>query len=186
MKIIAFHIKFHSVAILLAALLFSCTNDIKKVRNFLSDKNLPIGKAQNIHTLYKDSGKVVSILDSPLMYDYANRELQPYMEFPEGIRLLRIYGDSDSTLVTARYALTYTKNDLSELRDSVEVINYSKNFILRTSQLFWDQKLHYFISTQPFILVTPSDTIYGQGFESTENLENWQSRNNYGSLTVKE
>ena len=127
---------------------------------------------------------VATILDSPLMYDYA-MEKMPYMEFPEGIRLMRYYGDRDSTLVTGKYAVTYTKKEISELRDSVTVINYLKAYTLKTEQLYWDQKLHYFITGKKFVLYTPRDTIYGEGFESTEDLENWHTYNNTGSVVLR-
>ncbi|MBL4725055.1 MAG: LPS export ABC transporter periplasmic protein LptC, partial [Lutibacter sp.] len=37
---------------------FSCTNDPKVVKDFLADKNLPIGEAYNINHIHTDSGRV--------------------------------------------------------------------------------------------------------------------------------
>ncbi|HIP47889.1 MAG TPA: LPS export ABC transporter periplasmic protein LptC [Lutibacter sp.] len=181
------HIIFKSsVALILATLLFSCTNDIKEVRDYLADKNLPIGISKNIYTVYKDSGMVNTIIRSPLVYDYSNREKHPYSEFPDGIFITKIDINKDSTTVKGNYAISYSKTEISEIKGNVVVTNYSKNYTLYTEQLFWDQNQHYFITEKAFTLITPTDTLYGTGFESSENLSNWQAKNNSGSLSVKE
>ena len=175
-----------SVIILMIALLFSCTNDIKKVRDLLADKNLPIGIAENIDMVYKDSGYITTKLRSPLLHDFSNRTKHPYSEFPKGINITKLTTNDDSTTVTGNYAISYTKTEIAELKGSVEVINYEKNYTLLTSQLFWDQKQHYFVTEKEFTLITLTDTIYGVGFESSENLENWHAKNNNGSLQVQD
>ena len=81
----------YSVVILMATLFFSCTNDIKEVRDFLADKNLPIGVAENINMVYKDSGNITTKMLSPLLYDFSNRKEHPYTEFPEGLHITKIY-----------------------------------------------------------------------------------------------
>jgi hypothetical protein len=43
--------------ILTTAMFFSCTNDAKEVRDFLADKNMPIGEAFNINHEHTDSGR---------------------------------------------------------------------------------------------------------------------------------
>jgi len=173
-----------SVILLMVALLFSCTNDIKEVRDLLADKNLPIGVAENINMVYKDSGYITTKLISPLLYDFSNRYDHPYSEFPRGLQITKFSGRGDSTVVSGNYAITYTKTEIAELKDSVVVINYGKKYTLLTAQLFWDQKQHYFVTEKAFTLITPSDTIFGVGFESSENLENWHAKNNRGSLMM--
>jgi len=170
----------------MSALFFSCTNDINEVRDFLADKNLPIGVAENINMKYKDSGNITTKMTSPLLYDYSNRKEHPYSEFPEGIHLTKIYQGGDSTTVDGKYAISYTKTEVSELRDQVVIINHSKKYTLKTSQLFWDQKHHYFFTEKAFTFITPTDTIQGEGFESSENLSKWHARNNSGVLQVKD
>lgn len=64
-----------------SAMLFSCVNDTQKVRDFLADKNLPVGIAREANHIYKDSGKISSRLVTPLMLDFSNRNEHPYSEF---------------------------------------------------------------------------------------------------------
>jgi LPS export ABC transporter protein LptC len=175
-----------SVVLLLATLFFSCTNDIKEVHDFLSDKNLPIGVSVNINTVYKDSGLISTKLKSPLFKDFSNRTEHPYSEFPEGINITKIERNGDSTNVTGKYAISYTKTEIAEIRDEVVVTNYANKYTLYTPQLFWDQKNHFFITEKKFTLITPSDTLKGVGFESTENLTNWHAKDISGSLHVNE
>ena len=175
-----------SVALLVATLFFSCTNDIKKVRDFLADKNLPIGVSKNIYTVYKDSGRITTKIISPLVHDYSNREAHPYSEFPKGLHITKIENNGDSTTVVGNYAITYSKTEISEIREDVVVTNYAKKYTLFTSQLFWDQKQHFFITEKKFTLITPTDTLYGTGFESSEDLTNWHAKNISGSIHVNE
>lgn len=175
-----------SVVILLTTLLFSCANDIKKVHDFLADKNLPIGVSTNINTVYKDSGRISTKIKSPLFNDFSNRVAHPYSEFPEGIHITKIDPTGDSTTVTGKYAISYSKTEIAEIRNDVIVTNYANDYILLTSQLFWDQNEHFFITEKKFTLITPSDTLYGVGFESSEDLTNWHAKDNSGSLHVNE
>jgi LPS export ABC transporter protein LptC len=170
----------------MATLFFSCSNDIKEVRDFLADKNLPIGVSKEINTVYKDSGKVSVIIKSPLVYDFANRKEHPYSEFIKGIYITKIDKNLDSTTISGNYAISYSKTQVSEIKDDVVIINYAKKYTLYTEQLFWDQKEHYFMTEKKFTLITPNDTLYGVGFESSEDLSNWQAKNNSGSISVQE
>ena len=175
-----------SVVLLMTTLLFSCTNDIKKVRDFLADKNLPIGISKNIYTVYKDSGRITTKIISPLVHDFSNREKHPYSEFPKGLHITKIEKNGDSTTIVGNYAISYSKTGISEIRDEVIVINFAKKYTLFTSQLFWDQKQHIFVTEEKFTLITPTDTLYGTSFESSEDLTNWHAKNNSGSIRVNE
>jgi len=176
----------YSVALILATLFFSCSNDIKDVRDFLADKNLPIGIAENINMVYKDSGDITTKMVSPLLYDFSNRKDNPYSEFPEGLHLTKINKQGDSTTVDGNYAITYSQTNVSEIRKNVVIINHSQKYTLKTSQLYWDQKNHYFITEKSFVFITPTDTLQGEGFEASENLTHWHVRNNSGVLQVKD
>lgn len=176
-----------SVVLLWTTLLFSCSNDIKEVRDFLADKNLPIGVAQNIYTIYKDSGEVTTIMKSPLLHDFSNRKNHPYTEFPQGVHITKIYQPSgDSTTVEGLYAILYSKTNMSELRGKVVIINHEKKYTLKTQQLFWDQKNHYYFTEKPFTFETPNDTLRGDGFEASEDLTQWLVKNNSGIVKVQD
>ncbi|WP_243739328.1 LPS export ABC transporter periplasmic protein LptC [Flavicella sediminum] len=175
------------VAIFMVAMFFSCVNNVKEVKDFLADKNLPVGESENVRYVYKDSGKVVTRLNTPLLYDFSNRKEHPYSEYPEGVVIVTIdKTGTDSTTISGDYARSYTKTSISEIIGNVVVYNHTEKTKLETSQLYWDQKINYFFTEKEFKLTLDQDTIYGTGFESKHNLQNWVMKKTSGELFLKE
>lgn len=177
--------------IFVTAMFFSCNNDAQKVRDFLADKNLPIGRSTNAFHVYKDSGRITSKLTTPLMLDYSNRLKHPYSEFPEGIKIVNFKNKGfDSVTITGNYARSYSKTSISEIKGNVVVVNHSEGSRLETEELFWDQKTQYFVTEKPFKLTRSldqkKDTIYGIGFESKEDLSKHIAKKTTGKLETTE
>ncbi len=172
--------------IFITAMFFSCGNDIKEVRDFLADKNLPIGVAENIYNVHTDSGRVDLRLTAPLLHDYTNRKKHPYNEFPEGVKIVTIDKNKDSLVVSGDYAISYSKTNISEIKENVVIINYTDYKKLLTEQLFWDQNTKYFYTEKPFTLITKTDTIYGIGFDASEDLNTFMAKQNRGSVLLKD
>ena len=187
MKSYSINIHKSIAAIFLVAMLFSCVNSKKEVRDFLADKNMPIGKAKNIYHIKKDSGKITSKTKASLFYDFSNREEHPYNEFPKGIMIVSIdKTGKDSTTITGEYAITYSKSSVSEIKGNVVILNHSGNRKLETNQLFWDQKEHYFFTEDGFRLTTLRGTVNGFGFESKENLTKWIAKDITGEIETNQ
>ncbi|CAM1370461.1 LPS export ABC transporter protein LptC [Tenacibaculum sediminilitoris] len=174
---------YNSIAtICLVAMFFSCTNSKKEVRDFLADKNLPVGSAVNIYHVHKDSGRITSKTKAPVFYDYSNKK-HSYKEFPKGIEIVTINKSGiDSTTISGNYALAYDDTKVSEIRGNVVIINHSKQTKLETNQLFWDQKEHYFFTEDGFRFTTPESVINGFGFESSEDLTKWIAKDITGDI----
>ncbi|RXP45204.1 LPS export ABC transporter periplasmic protein LptC [Lutibacter sp. HS1-25] len=174
------------VIVLSIAMFFSCTNSAKEVKDFLADKNLPVGEAYNVVHKYTDSGMVTVKMVTPLMLDFGNREKHPYSEFPEGLKITSIEKNGDSTTVEGDYALNYKKTEVSQIKNNVVITNYSDRNRLETDEIFWDKKTHYFFTESKFTFYTPTDTIRGTGFEASEDLKIWWVKNQQGIINVKE
>jgi LPS export ABC transporter protein LptC len=173
------------------AMLFSCGNDIQDVRDFLADKNLPVGVAENVFNVHTDSGRVDLRFTAPLLHDYSNRKEHPYSEFPEGVRIVSIDGKKDSLVIVGNYAISYagtrkTNISILEIRGKVQIENINERKKLITEQLYWDQRTKYYFTEEPFTLYTETDTIYGVGFDASEDLSQFTSSNNRGNLELKE
>ncbi len=176
-----------SIAIVFSiVMLFSCSNDIQEVRDFLVDKNLPIGIAENVFNIHTDSGRVDLKFTAPLLYDFSNRKQHPYSEFPEGVRIVTIDKNGDSLVIVGNYAISFTNTSISEIKGKVQVENRKEQRKLKTEQLFWDQKTKYFYTEKAFTLYTATDTIYGIGFDANEDLSMFTSKNNRGSIYINE
>lgn len=174
------------VEIFLAMLFVSCSNNIKEVRDFLADKNLPVAVAKDIDLIYTDSAKVKTKLTAPLLYDYSNRKAQPYKEFPKGLKLITFQKNGDSILIKANYGKSYTLTNISEIIGNVEIINYKAKTKLNTEQLYWDQNLHYFFTEKKVRIISEKDTTFGIGFEANEDLSKAIIKNTSGTLYINE
>jgi LPS export ABC transporter protein LptC len=170
----------------LLAMFFSCTNNVKEVRDFLADKNLPIGEAYLINLKHTDSGRIDIKMKAKLMLDYSNRTNHPYSVFPEGINITTIDKKGDSININGDYARSFSKTGVSEIKGNVSIYNYAQKNRLETNKIYWDQKTHYFFTENKFTFYTLTDTIYGVGFEATEDLKHWWVKNQTGILTIKE
>lgn len=173
--------------ICLVAMFFSCTNNTKEVRDLLAYKNQPIGIAKNTFHIYKDSGRITSKVQTPLLLDFSNRKEHPYSEFPKGIKIISINKNGiDSTTITGNYALSYNKTAISEIKGNVVIINHTDGSKLETNQLFWDQKESYFFTEDGFRLTTKRDTINGFGFESKQDLTKWVAKDITGDIRINQ
>lgn len=172
-------------ALLLAAMFFSCGNDIKEVQDFLADKNLPIAIAKNVNMIHTDSGIVKTRLISPLINDFSNRKKHPYREFPKGIQITT-FENNDSTTLIADYARTFDKTFISEVKGNVVITNHTNGSKLYTEQLFWDQSTNYIYTEKNFTFYRELDTIKGRGFEAKEDLTKYNTKNTSGSIYVNE
>lgn len=172
---------------LLIVVLFSCSSNTQKARDFLADKNLPVGTAKDIYHMYKDSGRITSKLIANKMLDFSNREAHPYSEFPNGIKIINFENKgADSVTIIGDYAITYSKTSISEIRGNVVVKNHTDKSKLVTEQLFWDEKTKYFVSEKPFTLTKENDTIFGIGFESKDDLSKHLAKKTRGKLETTE
>ena len=174
------------VTILLVAMFFSCGNKLKEVEDFLAEKNLPIGVAKNVYLINTDSGKVKTKLIAPIMNDFSNRKNHPFTEFPEGLKIVTYDKLNDSVILFADYSINYSKTNISEVKNNVNVINYADSSTLITDQLFWDATEHYFYTEKKFTLITKNDTIHGIGFESNEDLSKVNMKSVSGTIYVNE
>jgi LPS export ABC transporter protein LptC len=177
-----------SIAVIyFTGMLFSCSNTSEEVRNFLEEKNLPIGSAKEAFHVYKDSGRITSKLITPLLLDFSNRKKHPYNEFPEGIKIINFNNKGkDSVTIIGNYALSYVKTEVSEIKGNVVVVNHTDKSRLETSQLFWDQKTKYFVSEKAFVMYKENDTITGVGFECKEDLSKHLAKKTTGRIETKE
>lgn len=154
---------------------FSCARKIDTIKknDILS---LPSVTARNDTTIFTDSGKVQLVISFPLMESYENAE-PPYSEFKSGINVTFYDGNVEPIgFATARYAKYISKKSLWELKDSVVVVNETKDK-LETDQLFWDQEKE-IIYTDRYVKITNEDqTVIGSGFESDVRLTRRRIKN---------
>ena len=166
-------------------MLFACENDMETINSFTTDETLPDEMAKDIQVIYSDSGRILIKLISPLLTKYETDD--PYMEFPEGIRLL--FYDSVMNIkseLTADYGINRIKQKIMEVKGNVVINNYEKDEVLNTEHIVWDQKKREFYSNVFVKRTTHDDVIYGDGFTADESLTNYKLIHPRGVFAVED
>lgn len=167
---------FSIVTAVVVTMFFSCENDFSDVQNVGVLQNQPISEAENIDLKYtemvEDSVQLKANLLSPKMLDFSNRSFS-FSEFPEGI-LLKVYDDDGHmTTITSRYAIFYSDTDIIDLRDKVTITTHNGE-ILETSQLYYDQKLEWLFTNQPWQFKRTVGPSHGVGFDSDKDFKRFE------------
>ncbi|MCF7801929.1 MAG: LPS export ABC transporter periplasmic protein LptC [Candidatus Marinimicrobia bacterium] len=83
------------------------------------------------------------------------------------------------SILHADTGLVHQNRKWLEARHNVVVVSDS-GITLRTDQLMWHEARNRIQTDRPIMLTTELDTLYGVGFDSDANLENWTIRNPTG------
>ncbi|GAB4159991.1 MAG: LPS export ABC transporter periplasmic protein LptC [Winogradskyella sp.] len=164
------------VTVIAVTLFFSCNNDFSDVQKVGVLQNQPIGEAENIDLKYtefiEDSVRLKANLISQKMLDYSNRDFA-FSEFPEGI-VLKVYDDEGrQTTITSRYAIFYTETDIIDLRGDVTITTH-QNEKLVTEQLYYNEKLEWVFTNEPWVFNRVEGPSYGIGFDSDKDFKKFQ------------
>jgi len=164
--------------------LFSCTNDLDKVREPIDEEKKPSAITRNVKILYSDSGMVVTEVTAPLRYDYTGEN--GYSEMPEGIKAVFFsHGRKGETVLTAGYALIREKEDVIYVKKNVRILN-EKGETLETEALTWDNKRK-LLYTYELVKITKHDKIlYGEGIIANDNFSSYEILIPQGTLSVNE
>lgn len=164
------HIYRNLVTAIAVTLFFSCKNNFKEVQKIGIQDSAPLTIAENINTKYTDSGIIKTILLSPKMLNYSNRDYAFY-EFPDGIDLTLFDDKQQKSNVVSDYAIMYQETDLIDLRGNVILSTHNKDTLF-ADQLFYDQKNEWIFTNAPVKFKTKDQIINGNGFDSNRNFTN--------------
>ncbi len=164
---------FHQYKILAALItgcffVFSCENDINKVRD-LNKKSVGIEEGKQIESYLSQNGRVKAKLMAPLMLRYLLDT--PKVVFPKTLRV-DFFNDStklDSKLF-AKYG-QYLENDNKVfLKDSVVVFNITGDTLF-CQELYWDQVKAIFYTEKNVIIHKPDQKVYGNGLIADQSFK---------------
>ena len=171
------------------AMLFSCENDIAKVRELTDAEDLPAVHATNIVTIYSDSAVVRLRINAPELMEFAETEDHPpIIEFPKGLKAVFYNkGQQIESTLEAGYAIYDKKEEVFTARDNVVVKNFAEEQELYAEYLLWDKEKE-IISSDKFVkIVTEDGVTYGEdGFISDHNFTNFRILNSRGTLKVED
>ena len=170
------HILINMVIALAMTIFFGCKNDFGEVQKVGVLQNQPVGEAENIDLKYTelqlDSVHLLANLISPKMLDYSNRDFA-FREFPKGI-LLKVYDkEANLTTIKSQYAIFYTSTGIIDLRGNV-IITTHNNEVLTTEQLYYNEKLEWLFTNEPWLFNRLAGPLHGIGFDSDKDFKNFQ------------
>ncbi len=160
---------FFALFLILAFSATSCDRSFKDVQNIGFSEFMPSGRAEDLNLKYTDSGKITSILISPLMLDYATVSY-PFTEFPDGMHITFYDKAGKKTFVESDYAVTYKNTNLFDLQGNVNITTEDGQN-LATSQLYYDQKNEWFFTEKKFKFTDPKGVSYGEGIDFSKDFK---------------
>ena len=172
------------VAILSAAMFFSCESNFKEVQKINFSEFTPSGEADDFNLKYTDSGRIKSILISPKMLDYATVEF-PFTEFPKGINVTIFDVKGKKTFVTSNYAISFKGTDVIDLQGKVTITNETGQ-MMETEQLYFDQKNEWFYTEKKFKFTDPKGVSYGEGIDFSKDFKIVNSQKISGEIDQAE
>ncbi len=163
----------------------ACSGKGKDLADAISENDtLPSMQSMGVNTLISDSGvaRYKIITEEWSIFDKKN---PPYWAFEKGVYLEKFDSlfqiDASIKADTAYY---FEKKKLWELKGNVKIQNQTGDKF-DTQQLFWDEKEKKIYSDK-FIQIEQEDKIItGYGFESNQELTEYQIFNNTGIFTIE-
>lgn len=166
-----------------AILLFSC-----KSKQTTAEESLDAIKteeSENLSIVMSENGRKSYFFKTPLLEGYTLGR-DPYREFRKGIAITTYQDDSMTTVnavLVANYAIYYENRKLWEAKGDV-VITKHDGTRLYTQQLFWNSLTKRIYSNVDTRLVTDTDEVIGEGFESDEEMNEPRFRRWKGKMQV--
>lgn len=177
-------------AAFIAAVMFvlfpACSGKDKNLAEAIVERDsLPSMKSLGVTTFISDSGvtRYKIIAEEWCIFD---KKEPPYWAFEKGVYLEKFDSlfriDASIKADTAYY---YEKKKLWELKSHVSIRNL-KGDKFDTDLLFWDEKKEQIYSDKYIRIEQEDKTIEGYGFESNQELTEYQIRNTTGIFTVED
>ena len=164
----------------------ACSGNNKNLAEAISENDiLPSMTSLGVTTLISDSGitRYKIVAEEWLVHDKKN---PPYWAFEKGVylekfdTLFRI--DASIKADTAYY---YDKKKLWELKGNVQILS-QRGDKFQTDLLFWDEKKEKVYSDKYIQIEQEDKTLRGYGFESNQDLTEYEIKNTTGIFTVED
>ncbi len=184
-RIERFKHNFRIYLFVITALLFSCTNDLEKIRQIsnITDEKLAVETIYDGQIIYSDSANVKLILNSKLINRYSDE--REYIEFMDGVRVqfYNVRGKKESE-ISAQYAILDYKTNLMEAKYNVIVRNNSGDR-LESEHLIWDEERAEVYTEEDIKIVTSEEVLYGTGLVSNQDFTKYTIKKIHGSISLK-
>lgn len=170
------------ILILISTLaLTGCTNSVEKAK-FVAPYKGPMMRADNITTIYSDSGHTKLKLQAPVQLLLQTDD----REFPKGIYVEFFDEAKDpKAILTSNYAIFYKKDNLYKISGNVIVNNKRQGKKLKTEELFWSPVTKKIYTEKHLTIETASEIIEGEGMDANQDFSSYTIHRPIGIVSVK-
>lgn len=169
------------IAVLFTALIFGCGSRDDNSGAEVEEIKFPDQEGWNSTVTSTQNGVVTAVIEYGHMQRFDKKKI---VEFDQNIVVdfFDENGMHTSKMTSEKGRLDEATNNI-EAYGNVYVVS-DTGITLRTERIWWDNRLEKIVSDE-FVTITTadSDTIYGTGFESDQNLENWVITKGRGRLS---
>ena len=177
----------HFVRCLLATFLFFGCNQQKEIQSerVYTVADVEVERTRDAVIYYSDSAMTRVIITGPMLLNHTERNNQR-KEFTEGIRV-EFYDDygAISSILTAKYAVQYEREDKVIVRDSV-VWRSVEDQMLESSELIWDERQELVYTNKFSVITTPTDTVFTQYFKAKQDFSEITMTSTDGAIIVED
>jgi LPS export ABC transporter protein LptC len=155
----------------ISGMLVACENDMATIPG-LGKSNLEVDEVKEVECYLSTNGELQAKLVAKIMYRY--HDTLPRVIFPQQLHVDFFGKDQEiQSYLNAKKGLYYESQGKVLLEDSVVVVRQNGD-TLKTNKLTWEQSRHSFYTDENIEIRQKSKTIYGKGFESDDQLQNFR------------
>lgn len=160
----------------------SCAEKIDQENVYVAPYTGPMMTANNIKTIYSDSGETKLILEAPVQLQLQNND----REFPEGVYVEFFDEMKDpKAILTSNYAIFYKEKNLYKISGKVIIDNKRDGKKMSTEELFWSPETKKIYTDKFLIIETANEVIKGEGMDATQDFSSYTIRKPIGIVSVK-
>jgi LPS export ABC transporter protein LptC len=168
-------LKTTATAAAVAFVVFSCKGKLSEA-DHIDLGATPIQTVEDMFFVQTENGKLKTRVEAPIMESYDNDTLT-FEVFPEG---LTVFGYSEDGLLETTIRSDIARHDKAKKGDreiwkavgNVVVKNVTKQEIMETDTLYWDQAAHEIYTDCYIKMYSPSGFMQGYGMRSDEMARN--------------
>ncbi len=151
--------------------LIACENDLATIPG-LGKSNPEVDEVKDVQCYLSTNGELQALLLAKIMYRY--HDTLPRIIFPNQLHV-DFFGKDQKiqSYLNAKKGIYYESQGKVLLEDSVVVVRQNGD-TLKTNKLTWEQSRHSFYTDENIEIRQRSKTIYGRGFESDDQLQNFR------------
>jgi LPS export ABC transporter protein LptC len=157
---------------------------MKEVEKVSTHENLPTQTIFNSSIQFTDSAKLTFQISGGKIDRYTGDE--PRDEFSDGVKVISYNRNGTiESIIISRKAINYPKELRMEASDSV-VLESSEGKKLETEMLIWDQEANRIFTDKNVTITTPTEILWGQGLEASDDFSSYEIRNMTGQIKLKD